>query len=65
MWANLDGARRMALRHPRLGHFLAEVDLPDWVEREEAGRPGHFEVYGAAVDLHSYVVDTQPVEEQQ
>lgn len=65
MWTDLNRVRRMARRTPRLGSFLAEVDLPDSVEREQQGQPGHFEVYGAAVDLLAYVVDTQPVEKQE
>jgi hypothetical protein len=61
MWTDLERVRRMALRTPRLGKFLAVVDLPDSVEREQEGPPGHFEVYGRAVDLHACVVETQPV----
>lgn len=63
MWIDLERARALALRMPRLGTFLAEVELPDWVERAPAGMPGHFEVYGSAVDLHSFVVETRPVRE--
>jgi hypothetical protein len=61
MWNDIERATALALRRPKLGTFIAEVELPDSVERAPEGSPGHFEVYGSAIDLHSRVVQTQPV----
>jgi hypothetical protein len=65
MWTDPERARNLALKKKGLGAYLAEVDLPDSVEREQQGHPKHFEVYGAAVDLLACVVDTLPIEKQE
>jgi hypothetical protein len=65
MSIDLERLTRLARDTPRLGGFVAVVELPDSVEKERIGSPGHYEVYGSAVDLHSYVVQTQVVEEQE
>jgi hypothetical protein len=44
MWDDVERIRRMALRTPRLGAFIAELNVPDRAQREQEGPSGHFEV---------------------
>jgi hypothetical protein len=60
------GAREQALRLPRLGQFIAKLDLPvggpvTWDQTTK--RPGHHTLWGEPAVIARYVVAVVPVHE--
>jgi hypothetical protein len=59
-----DEALAHARRNPRLGKFIAEMEIPDEVQFEQTGRWWHHEIYEQGpADLVAYVVNTEVVGE--
>lgn len=60
----LEAARAAARNTPALGHFVAEIAVPDddSVEVERTGRAGHYTMWGSPGRLLGYVRRVVPVE---
>ena len=64
VFATEDQARRQARALPRLGRFVAEIDIGDGsfrVERTNPGNPGHHTLWGNAERVVQRVVRVTPV----
>ncbi len=63
MYSSVDTARRTAIAFPRIGSFLAQVQIEDDddVRVEKTLGPDHFTIWGEPDLLVSRVVSTVPV----
>jgi hypothetical protein len=59
MFDTVENALTMLADLPKLGEFLAILELPDEVRRERTGpSPGHYSVYETGENLIGYLINT-------
>ena len=58
-----EGARALARRYPRMGRFIARLDIPDDnpFVYEKTGAAGHYTLWGLPLVLRAYVAAVTPV----
>ena len=63
MWDDEERARKWARLRPRLGAFIARVDIPSTstIAAEATGAEGHFSVAATGAELWQYVTSIIPV----
>jgi hypothetical protein len=59
---SLEAARNLAKALPRLGEFVAILEVPDHVVRVKSGSAGHYDLYAGPEELLGYVEETVAVE---
>jgi hypothetical protein len=64
VWGEEQRAHQWARLHPRLGAFIARLDLPDatTIAAEPSGPSGHYSLAATAEELWRYVTSVVPVE---
>jgi hypothetical protein len=56
-----EGAAQMARRRPKLGSFIAILDVPDDAPITRKGGPGHFDLRGKPEQFLALIVDVVPI----
>jgi hypothetical protein len=64
VWGEARRAHQWARLHPRLGGYIARLDLPDTstIAVEASGPTGHYSLTATAAELRQYVTSVVPVE---
>jgi hypothetical protein len=64
VWDEEQRAHQWARLHPRLGAYIAKLDLPDTstITAEPSGPIGHYSLAATAAELWEYITSVVPVE---
>ena len=61
VWDTLDGAARVARDYPKLGRYVAVIELPANVTALRFGAPGHWDIEAEPDELLKAVVEVVPI----
>jgi hypothetical protein len=64
VWEDERRAREWARRLPRLGAYIARLDIPDTSQltAEASGPAGHYSLAATAMELQQYVTSVVPID---
>lgn len=69
LWKQESIIMKLARRHPKLGRFVARLELPhglgfDYLDPAAERNPQHLSIWGTRADLANAVIDIVPIDPQ-